>query len=277
MVRAHVISSIILSAALYTVSLPAYSQTAETEKAEPPADEGVPSAEEAAVEAAPAEPVEQPPVETLQPPGGAQPAAETQPQPKPQPPAAGQPAPVTATDPELAPGAPAGPVSGVDYKKMKRYFGFGLTFLNEAGYGGLIRGRVGYVGFEAAGSFYPVIYVVTGDCSEIAFRPGYYVGGSFLVFFKKNPKKFQNGIKASGFYSPVTGPGGRLGWLGELRVTKTNFFAVNFSAGLSITPLKVKEFKKWLEDVCPAGETTNMEYLQYVYISVGIALMFYVV
>ena len=122
-------------------------------------------------------------------------------------------------------------------KKGPRHLLVGLTTIKEHGFGVMLRGRANRVAVEAAVGYNPVLMVLQtedGSTDDIQAAMALHAGGHFLIYFTKSPyRKFQNGLKLGGIWDKVLGPGGMIGWVGDL--TWTNF-NIAFGAGFQIYP-----------------------------------------
>jgi hypothetical protein len=208
-------------AALLLVSSGAMAQVPNSEAAAPPS-------QPAAASPATAPPVAAFPPATDQ----AQPAA---PQPV-QAPAQAQVAPVQYSAPpaDIQPN-PNETLEAPEPAKPRR-LALGLTTLKEHGFGGVLRLRFNHVALDATGGFMPLLIItstVGGTTMDIDGAMSAHGGIGPVFFFSGDQKRFQNGLRVNGIYDQVMGPGGGLGWVGEITMTR---FTIALGAGLQIYP-----------------------------------------
>jgi hypothetical protein len=118
-----------------------------------------------------------------------------------------------------------------------REFALGLALLKEHGFGVIGRVRFNHVALDAAYGVMPLFILwQTADGTTMhvdADLSFVHVGAGPVFFFNDHLDRFQNGLRLAGIYDQVLGPGGGLGWVGE--ITKRSF-AIALGAGLQYYP-----------------------------------------
>ena len=147
-----------------------------------------------------------------------------------------------------------------------RTLALGITTLKEHGFGGVVRARANHVALDLAAGFNPVLVIVTGSVSKIDFGMPIQASVGPVFFINNDHAKFQSGIRLNGIYNKALGPGGGIGWVGDL--TKHSF-AICFGAGVQIYPDASKRVKEYFPDLKGADLSSSTPELQ-VYISINL-------
>jgi hypothetical protein len=146
-----------------------------------------------------------------------------------------------AAAPESPYGTPADGASATESAEAPtnwpRTFALGLTTFKEHGFGVFVRLRMNHVAFDVAYGVMPVILMLqttSGETVDMEFDMStVHVGGSVVVFFSNNQKRFQNGLRLGAVYDSIMGPAPIVGWVGDV-VWKN--FGLGLGAGLQVYP-----------------------------------------
>ena len=127
-----------------------------------------------------------------------------------------------------------------------RTLAIGITTLKEHGFGGVVRGRMDHVALDFAVGFNPVLVIVSGDTSIVDFGMPLQLSLGPVFFFSSDQATFQNGIRLNGIYNRALGPGGGLGWVGE--ITKRHL-TIAFGVGFQVYPQASRRVKEYFSDL----------------------------
>ena len=150
-----------------------------------------------------------------------------------------------------------------------RTLAIGLTMVKEHGFGAVVRGRANHVAVDLAAGFNPLLVIITGDESKIDFGMPLQASLGPVFFISNDQANFQNGIRVNGIYNRALGPGGGVGWVGE--ITKRRF-TIAFGAGLQIFPQATRRVKEYFSDLQDASLTSSAPEVQFYF---GVNLLWY--
>jgi hypothetical protein len=140
--------------------------------------------------------------------------------------------PVYQQPPTLAEPYEAPPSTERRYER--RHLGIPISFLKELGFGVGLRGRLNHFALEANVGLAPYVFFVSGTCEDVTVGAAAHFTGSLLTFFSGQHNKFQSGLRLAAHADELFGPGGSLGWIGELNLGKV--VALQLGAGVQIYP-----------------------------------------
>ena len=153
-----------------------------------------------------------------------------------------------------------------------RTLAIGLTTLKEHGFGVMVRARANHVAGDLAVGFNPILVVGSGGSSAVDFGMPLQASIGPVFIFSNDQSTFQNGIRINGIYNRAVGPGGGLGWVGE--ITKAHF-TIAFGFGLQIYPQATKRVKEYFPDL--QGTELSSSPPPEVQIYVGVNLFWYII
>jgi hypothetical protein len=153
-----------------------------------------------------------------------------------------------------------------------RTFALGATLLKEFGFGAMARFRYNHLALDAGAGFMPILigYYREGDSEAVSYDAGmaYNLYGSLAIFFNDHQRRFQNGIRLGGMYNQAMGPGGMVGWVGELGWER---FALGFGAGIQYFPKYESHMRKFFD----ISENTESDDSNMYQLYIGVNLIYY--
>jgi hypothetical protein len=164
------------------------------------------------------------------------------------------------------------PVSAKPETDKPRTLALGLAMVKEHGFGAVFRARLNHVALDLAAGFNPILIIISGSESKIDFAMPLQVGLGPVFFLSDAQASVQHGIRLNGIYNRVLGPGGGLGWVGELASRRR--FTIAFGAGLQIYPQASRRVKEYFSDLQDASLTSSAPEVQ---IYVGFNLLWYLI
>ena len=154
-----------------------------------------------------------------------------------------------------------------------RTLALGVSLLQEHGFGGVARLRVGRAGFEVAGAWFPY-YAFASACCNVAYDlEGWRVTASVVGLLEGGKGgKLSHGPRFGYFYDGVLRHGLIVGYQVELPLSE--WLVLEVGAGIQYTPSAGGPVRAILERTC--GEPVELDVLAYLRPYVGVSALFYV-